>query len=184
VASVAVDRMLNHLRRGKAEPFWDILQAEASRRAVEYEAAAAAAATSSTSATKGAAAGAAAAGLGRAVALVAQAVSYYRGSRVESYKPLLELLARLMRPTMWPASPAAQGSSGGERVEGSELMSEGGVLGSSSKEPHVRVSLSEQTLGLALAVVYGHGKVCQVVGSLYCVCFRARRMFQMFRVEG
>ncbi|GIL61502.1 hypothetical protein Vafri_15933, partial [Volvox africanus] len=130
VARVSVARLLDHLRLGKGEEFWVALLAETNARLRSFEVVAAA-----TAAGPSPAAGVAARSLARMLLLVSEAVGYFRGSRVESYKPLMELLGRLMQPVVWlPSTLAADAAGNGNSSGGS------GGSGSSSGNSSPNVS--------------------------------------------
>ncbi|EFJ49017.1 hypothetical protein VOLCADRAFT_104545 [Volvox carteri f. nagariensis] len=177
VARVALARLLDHLRRGKGEELWNALLGETNARLRAFEVLADAAGAS------GSAVAVAARSLGRALLLVAQAVGYFRGSRVETYKPLMELLGRLMQPAVWipstaAAAPASVLHRGGD--SSTDVMSSPGGSGSSSSpdaspsrtpaagvynddedsygDDLMDVSLSYAVLELVRGVVYGHLK--------------------------
>lgn len=216
VACVALDRILSHLRRGKAGELWAALLKEANTRLDVLDQALAAAPSDAAAAAPGgtsvagqksgkrvklaAAAGqtgssasmgtesvaAAAAAAARAIALVAQAVHYYRGSRVEDYGKLQPLIGRLMRVTdAWAvtapavtvtavsqpptqeeaeqpttsAPPAPGTRKRGRAAAATDATAATAQEEEEQAEPFLRPSLSGQTLRLALGVVHGHIKV-------------------------
>lgn len=191
VATVALDRVLSHVRRGKCGLLWSALLKEAHRRldrlegAAEEAGAGAGAGGGATAAAapataggksgkaakkgKGATSTAAAAaepadtaeaGEGvaaahvseavqeagassaRAVALVAQAVHYYRGSRVEDYAPVHVLLTRLMSPWAWVYQPGSAAVTVAVVTAGA---TEGAGVASSAKGPATPVGKSPAT---------------------------------------
>ncbi|GIL90427.1 hypothetical protein Vretifemale_18037, partial [Volvox reticuliferus] len=107
VARVALARLLDHLRPGKGGEFWKALLTETHTRLQSFEIVAAAAGPSADI-------DAAARSLARMLVLVSEAVGYFRGSRVESYKPLMELLGRLMQPAVWLPSTRAAAAAGSD----------------------------------------------------------------------
>jgi hypothetical protein len=144
VASVALDRLLDHLRRGKCEALWAALLAEAGRRL-----AALAAAVKAGGGEEGAAARA---GAARCVDLLAQAVHFYRGSRVEDYAPLLALCKQLVEPTFMQQ----QGGQPPQQQQQPQPQQAGGQQ--QGAEPYLEVSLSEQAFNLMLGLALGHTK--------------------------
>jgi U3 small nucleolar RNA-associated protein 20 len=163
VAGVALDRLLEHLRRGKAGELWAALHAELASRLAAYEAAAPAALARPSAATGLAealppAAAAAGRSLGRAVLHVAQAVAYIRGSRVEAYGPLFDALGHLAQlPTVWlPTAPAAAiAAAAPAAAPGDDVDAEALLAG---PQPLLHVSLSAAVLDLAKAMCLAHAK--------------------------
>jgi U3 small nucleolar RNA-associated protein 20 len=173
VARVTLGRLLSHLRRGHGQPLWDVLLPTAAARiaaaAAATEAGDAAAVPEPAPAGSGKhrrdggeaeAAAAAAAGEGaggsgaavrsaaRAVGLVAQAVEYFRGSRVEDFGPILQLTQQLMTQQLLAAPPPAGGAAPTSR-------------------------LPDQTLRLLLAVALAHTQMVGASGGLPALARRA-----------
>jgi U3 small nucleolar RNA-associated protein 20 len=144
-ASVCLEQLAEHVRRGKCGELWQLLLAETEARLDALEAAqqaqqgqqgaggsaegtsrskkrgrvgAKAAATDARPA--GTAAAAAAGTAARGVALLSQLAEHGRGCRVEGYEPLFRLAARLVQPEFLAAQGAASsgGGSGGSRTGG------------------------------------------------------------------
>ncbi|GFR52620.1 hypothetical protein Agub_g15136, partial [Astrephomene gubernaculifera] len=167
VARVALARLLDHLRRGKGAELWNVLLAEATARLKAYESAAAAG-TQGSSGRLSAAAAASGRSLARALLLVSQAVGYFRGSRVESYSPLLELVGRLMQPATWrpttttreEAEAEGDGTSPGSSRSPSPSPGESPLDTAADvvDEELLDVSLSYSVLDLVRGVVYGNLK--------------------------
>lgn len=141
-ASVCVEQLAEHTRRGKCTELWqpllDEVDARLDRLAAAQQAAAAAPEREQPAPTpagkkprKGSRRGSAAEGAeseggagaaedvadaaasaGRALALLAQLVEHGRGCRVDSYAPLFQLAARLAKLDFPPELSAGSGSSG------------------------------------------------------------------------
>lgn len=115
----------------------------------------------------------------RAVAHVAHCVEFFRGSRVEDYQPLCQLLSKLASPALLmpieqsvPGGPTAglqvtaKNSIGPQAAANDE---DGSVAASKNVIPEVQefvaASLSEQALRLLQALVAGHDQVLPSVSS-------------------
>lgn len=119
----------------------------------------------------------AAASAARSVGLVAQAVEFFRGSRVEDYGPLVELATRLCAglhapadPNLDPASPApgeAEGKDGAGEPAGVQPATSAGEAGGDREGGgYPGNSLSGQALRLVAAIVAGRGKGVGASGGL------------------
>ena len=109
----------------------------------------------------------------RAIAHVAHCVEFFRGSRVEDYQPLCQLLSKLASPAL--LMPAKQSLSGGAAAaaqsisknragpQAAAVKAEASVAASEAILPEVQEfvapSLSEQALRLLQALVAGHDQV-------------------------
>ena len=118
----------------------------------------------------------------RAVAHVAQCVEFFRGSRVEDYQPLSQLLSKLATPALLApakeavsegAPPAAQDLLGSSsQVQAAAVDEEAIVAAREAVDviPEVQdflaPSLSEQALRLLQALVAGHDQV-----GMHCSCY-------------
>lgn len=135
VISLLLDRMLAHTVRGKGADMWDAVMEEARSRLKAL--------------TKGPASADKVASVSRCVHWLAQMVEHARGSRVEDYAPLLQLVADLARheafqaPPVAPATPApALEEDEDERVTQMRTL-----------------SLTGQTVRMFAAIADAHGKV-------------------------
>lgn len=136
------------------QDLWACLLPEAKRRLAAVEAASrgstqrpsvgpSAKRSKTGAAASGSAAAAAAAtnSAARMVAILAEAVAYIRGSRVEDFKPIFDLskhLVRVLKDADGMGQPATSAD---------------------DEEPYLNVSLSGQTLQLVLHVTLSHTKV-------------------------
>ncbi|KAG2487780.1 hypothetical protein HYH03_013624 [Edaphochlamys debaryana] len=176
VARVTLDRLLDHLRRGRGGELWSALLGETTSRLRSFESSAAG--SGSGSGVLSAEAAAAGRSLGRILLLLAQSVSYFRGSRVDDYAPLFDLMARLMQPAVWiPTAGRTAGTAGSQQpgVASPGSVAEAGhpSPGSSSDGGHshhqngeespdgeaadlVHVSLSYAVLDLARSIIHSH----------------------------
>ncbi|BDA46529.1 probable small subunit processome component 20 homolog at N-terminal half [Coccomyxa sp. Obi] len=150
VVAEALDRLLDHGRRGKLGPLWDAALDEADRRLQSLQAT-----------SPGPERTAAAASAARAVGYIAQMTEFIRGSRVEDYAPLFTLTARL-------GSLVAAGARDESAVSDPECAAGTADPGADAAPSHLDESLGSQpggaaslpgsALRLVAAVVAGHGK--------------------------
>ena len=112
--------------------------------------------------------------LARVIAHIAQCTEFIRGSRVEDYKPLLELLARLAKPALLsePSTSTAEATAAaaaepgsakkGEEISAAQQVADNQELGISEEaDMFMELTLSEQALRLMTAIVAGHQQVRQ-----------------------
>ena len=186
-ASQCLAQLADFARRGKCGELWEAVLSEVGSRLSTLQQATAAAAAASTTAapatagkarkgSKAAAAAAAAAGArsaqsaavaearrsaARGLSLLCQLLEYYRGSRVEDYRPMFALAARLIGLDIW--GPQAAASSPSEQQAPGREAGDGAEEGETPDEHDFRVyldpSLTEQALRLLCALVYSHAKV-------------------------
>ncbi|KAL0035339.1 hypothetical protein WJX77_001780 [Trebouxia sp. C0004] len=159
VTSVALEHLLQHLRRGKTQVLWDCVLPEAHARIENCLGAGSSSAAAFSSAA-------------RAISHVAQCVEFFRGSRVEAYQPLFHLTSKLASPfllthaqTKPSACPATVSSR--EAHTASEAGSADALAADETAEAPEAVlmdeieqfwapSLSNEALRLLLALVSGH----------------------------
>jgi U3 small nucleolar RNA-associated protein 20 len=179
VAHVALQHLLNHTRRGGCGPIWDAALAAVAQRLSAADGAAAAAADAPVATTNGSggdghqpgsvsesASAAAEASAARAVLHLAQAVAFYRGSRVEDYAPILsvcqQLVQRLGRSIIISSNTNQQRREDGSSGSSSDYDAQWDLIREASEVPepaaYEAVRLPAATLQLLLAVAHGHLK--------------------------
>jgi U3 small nucleolar RNA-associated protein 20 len=142
VAAECVSQLLDHVRRGTGGQLWALLHQEAADRLDALEAAGAAGADDAARAGARRAAA-------RCVGLVAGAVEYFKGSRVEDYEPMFQLAARLSAPQFCAA---------GELAGAEEEEDGGGEAEEREDAAFLAPSLPAQTLRLMQALSAAHQK--------------------------
>ena len=191
-ASQCLALLADFVRRGKCGELWEALLGEVGSRLATLQqatvaAAAAAAAAPATGGgkakkrSKAAAATAAAGGVSasaaaaearrsaaRGLSLLCQFLEYYRGSRVEDYRPMFALAARLVGLDIWSPSAASsleeqeQGAEreagGGDDAAADEDEQAGEVPDEYDYRAHLDPSLTGQALRLLCALAYSHTK--------------------------
>jgi U3 small nucleolar RNA-associated protein 20 len=210
VAHVALQRLLDHTRRGGAGPLWDALLTTATARLAAADAAAAAAGHAGAAngggpagapdadamdedapaAGPGLAADAAAAAeasAARGVLHLAQAVAFFRGSRVEDFGPVLCVCDALVRRM------ARSGDGGGPWEGGGGAGGDGGVaqwalVEEASEVPpppaYASPRLPAAALQLLLAVAHGHLKAVGASGGLSALARSAPAWAPAFGARG
>jgi U3 small nucleolar RNA-associated protein 20 len=184
VAAIALERLWQHTRRGTTDAIWEALAAATERRLAAAEAAAAAAPAAEPEATKGSRKTrrqsdqgqpepgsqqqqqqdlqACVAHAARAVLLVAHGVHFFRGSRVEDYKPLCTLADRLVSllQQLPPAAAAAatDSSEAAAQVQLQWRQSSPSEPISWTADELAGLTLSHSTLQLILGITLGHTK--------------------------
>ncbi|KAL0018407.1 hypothetical protein WJX79_009395 [Trebouxia sp. C0005] len=159
VTSIALEHLLQHLRRGKTQVLWDCVLSEAYTRIESCLGAG-----SSSAATFSSAA--------RTTSHIAQCVEFFRGSRVESYQPLFRLTSKLASPALLThaqTAPSACPATVSSRK--AHTASEAGLADAPAAdetaeapkavlideiEPFWAPSLSNEALRVLLAIVSGH----------------------------
>ena len=130
----------------------------------------------------------------RAVAHVAQCVEFFRGSRVEDYQPLCQLLSKLASPAL--LMPAEQSVSGSPRAGlqptfknsidlPAAAVDEKAIIKASKAsedvmpevQEFVAPSLSQQALRLLQALVAGHNQV-----GMHCPSITQHQGFDLYEL--
>eukprot|EP00887_Chlorella_sp_A99_P000887 scaffold5.g887.t1 len=165
VASICLERLLDHTRRGTCGELWALALREAEAR-LERQAGTEAAGAQADAADAAAAVAAARRSTARGLALLAQMVEYGRGARVESYAPLFALAARLARPELLGGTheqrqqQEQQEQQQQEQQEQHEQQQEQQEQQEQVEEwaPFFAPSLPAEVLRLLLALVRAHAK--------------------------
>lgn len=111
--------------------------------------------------------------MARSFSLVAQMIEFFRGSRVEAYGPVLDLLSRLLLPGRFLVA-LGDGGNGKAKEERSKEGAGEPVEEEEEEQAHLRrASVTEQALRVMVAVVAGHAKVVGASQGMWSLIPRA-----------